>query len=229
MKCHVHPDVDSVDTCSTCKKPMCEQCRLDYDGKIVCKPCAMSLVDYFCPATEGGFDSWPAIGSNVTYVENSAPGSRLIKVVESRVKDRVAKVDLSAFPFSTARTNHRVIFEDGQEVFALCAIDALGVPSMTGRDTTLQSRCAECNRELRILIKHGRIISSDPENIAVYLNDGDLYGREVDTCCYPVNFFCSEDELYQWLWVHPDFESGEVYSLDDAFECCKNLFGNVPK
>ncbi len=38
----------------------------------------------------------------------------------SRKGDKIA----SAYPFSAAKTRHKVVFEDGHEVYALCAADA---------------------------------------------------------------------------------------------------------
>ena len=134
---------------------------------------------------------------------------------------------ISAYPFSVAKTNHRVMFDDGHEVFALCAIDALGIHSMLNQNTTIISRCTECDRELKIVIKDSQIVSSDPDTTVVYVNSGDMCGRVADTCCPHINFFCSEDDLYQWMWVNPEFEKGEVYSLNDALEYGKNIFGDM--
>lgn len=287
MKCYMHPKVDSVDTCTMCKKPMCEECKLDYDGKIVCKPCAMPLMNLFAPMIYGGCNSGPTDGDNITCMEYLPGGSRPIKILESTVKDRITKANLtsreddirkyilkcmakdgkppstarimkglsissasdvertivklhnadilcikdgriiSAYPFSVARTSHRVIFDDGHEVFALCAIDALGIHSMLNQDTTIISSCTECNQEIKIVIRGGRIILSNPESVVVYVNGGSGCGRVSDTCCPHINFFCSKDELYQWMWLNPEFENGEVYSLDDALEYGKKIFGNM--
>ena len=287
MKCYMHPDVDSVDTCTMCKKPMCAECKLDFNAKIVCKPCAMPMVNFLAGAIYGGCDTGPTDGGNVTCMEYLPPGSRLIKALESTVKDRITRANLtpqedeirkfilkvmakdgkppsiaqimkglsitsasdvertieklhhadilsksdgriiSAYPFSAAETHHRVVFDDGHEVFALCAIDALGIHSMLHENTTIISRCTECDRELKIVIKDSQIVSSDPDKTVVYVNSGDMCGRVADTCCPHINFFCSEDDLYQWMWVNPEFEKGEVYSLNDALEYGKNIFGDM--
>ena len=289
MKCYIHPGVDSVDTCTMCKKPMCAECKLDYDGKILCKPCAMPMVTFLSGMIYGGCDDGPKIGANVSFEEYVPPGSRLIKGLESTVKNRMTRADLtpqenairkyilngmakegkppasadiakglripsatdveraidklhdadiltkiddkiiSAYPFSIAKTNHMVIFEDGHEVYALCALDALGISSMTGQDTIIQSRCPESGQELKVVIKKGQIVSSQPENIVIYLNGRDTCGRVTDTSCPHINFFRSEEDIYQWMWVNPEFENGDVYLLKDAFEHSKRIFGDMLK
>lgn len=288
MKCYLHPDVDAVDKCTLCGREMCAECKLDYDGKIVCKPCAMPLMNLFGPLIYGGCDCGPAAG-NVTCKEYVPPGRRLIKALESTVRGRVARADLtpeedetrkfilksfakngkppsdqqiidelgirstadvertteklyhadilakkdgriiSSYPFSATETRHRVRFKDGHEVFALCAIDALGIHAMLGEDTTVISRCVECDRELRIVIEGSRIVSSIPEGIVACVNGGEACGRVSDTCCPYINFFCSDDELCQWMWTNPQFENGERYSLDEAVEYGRNIFGDMLK
>jgi hypothetical protein len=268
---------------------MCAECKLDFNGRIVCKPCAMPMVEFLSGTIYGGCDSGPTIGGNVTCAEYIPPERRIITSLRNTVMERVKKANLTpqeenirkyilksmakegkppsveeirielkinsistvesaiaklhdadilslntnkittVYPFSVARTNHRVIFDDGQEVYALCAIDALGIHSMLNRDTTIKSRCVECNRELTIVIKDGRIISADPENIVVYLNNRSDCNRVADTCCPHINFFCSKDELYQWIWVNPEFENGEICSLEDALECGIDIFKNLQK
>src|SRR5207253_7554575 len=44
-----------------------------------------------------------------------------------------------AYPFSGVPTRHRVQFEDGPAVWAMCAVDALGIPAMTGRNVAIAS------------------------------------------------------------------------------------------
>jgi hypothetical protein len=136
---------------------------------------------------------------------------------------------ISAYPFSVAKTNHRVIFDDGCEVYALCAIDALGIHSMLSRDTTIISRCIECNKELTIVIKDGRIISANPENMVVYVNIIKKWGSVANTGYPHINFFCSNDDLCQWMWINPEFENGVAYSLNDALECGVHIFGDMLK
>lgn len=39
MNCHYHPEKESKNFCSKCDKPLCEECSIDTNGKILCKDC----------------------------------------------------------------------------------------------------------------------------------------------------------------------------------------------
>ena len=39
MKCYVHPEVDSVGTCTSCGRSVCRDCAIETQGKIVCRNC----------------------------------------------------------------------------------------------------------------------------------------------------------------------------------------------
>ena len=43
------------------------------------------------------------------------------------------------YPFSAATTAHTVAIEGGPTVFAMCAVDALGIADMLGTDVTITS------------------------------------------------------------------------------------------
>lgn len=261
---------------------MCAECKLDYDGKIVCKPCAMPLVNFFAPMIGG---ACAHSSSNVTRDRSEKLIERIGTTVKSRVAhanlspeedeirkyilkeiaingkspsngqitkelkgislsfvedtiDKLNKADIlltrdgrviSSYPFSLIETSHKVTFNDGHEVYALCAIDALGIPYMMGADVAIRSMCPECDNEIGIVIKNGRIASHKPDGTIVYVSSGELCGHVADTCCPFMNFFCSETHLEQWKWENPEFKDGEAYTLDDAFEYGKSIFGDLMK
>lgn len=39
MNCHYHLEKESKNFCSKCDKPLCEECSIDTNGKILCKDC----------------------------------------------------------------------------------------------------------------------------------------------------------------------------------------------
>ena len=55
-----------------------------------------------------------------------------------------------AYPFAAAPTAFQVVLLDGEERYAVCAIDALGVPAMLGHPVTIRSRCHHCGEGLTI-------------------------------------------------------------------------------
>jgi hypothetical protein len=111
MKCYLHPDVDAVDKCTLCGREMCAECKLDYDGKIVCKPCAMPLMNLFGPLIYGGCDCGPAAG-NVTCKEYVPP--EVDRALESTVSKSLGvdaeEVDNSSWKVRK-RTSNEIIDE----------------------------------------------------------------------------------------------------------------------
>ena len=60
MKCHVHPESEAVDKCTICGQMICKDCRLDFDGKAVCKECAIPLSKVYasiCSGSAGALES----------------------------------------------------------------------------------------------------------------------------------------------------------------------------
>jgi len=58
------------------------------------------------------------------------------KLQQADLLSRNGEKIISAYPFSALEANHKVIFDDGHEVYALCATDALGIHFMLNKDIT---------------------------------------------------------------------------------------------
>lgn len=68
-------------------------------------------------------------------------------------KDMVVLLDgqvVLAYPFAGAPTRFRVVLPDGRERYAVCAVDALGIPPMLGQPVTIHSQCHHCGDPLRL-------------------------------------------------------------------------------
>ncbi len=46
MKCYIHNDVDAVGTCTSCGKPICQDCAQTVDGRLLCKDCALNVAGH---------------------------------------------------------------------------------------------------------------------------------------------------------------------------------------
>jgi len=57
-----------------------------------------------------------------------------------------------AYPFSAFATPFVVQLADGQERYACCAIDALGIAPMLGQRVRIQSRCHHCGEPLELWV-----------------------------------------------------------------------------
>jgi Alkylmercury lyase len=78
-------------------------------------------------------------------------GAVRVELTELHDKDllllRDGRVEL-AYPFSGAPTTFTVAWGQGEERFACCAIDALGIAPMLGRRIAIRSRCHHCQAPL---------------------------------------------------------------------------------
>ncbi len=133
---------------------------------------------------------------------------------------------ISAYPFSAQETAHKVLFDDGHQVYALCATDALGIHFMLDENITILSICPECQREMRIVVKAGQIDSRSPEGIIELVGASDGCGCAAEMICPYINFFCSKEHLEEWRKKNPELTNGETYSLSQALEHGKTIFGD---
>ncbi len=155
-----------------------------------------------------------------------------------RFLERLDKADIltveggeivSAYPFSAKPTRHKVVFPDGHEIYSLCATDALGIHFMLGEDISVRSRCPECEGKMRIDVKDGKIVSSEPESIVEFVSSGDHCGCTAKTFCPYMNFFCSKEHVEKWREKNPASARGEMYQLHQVLEHGKYIFGDFLK
>ncbi|MGH8068548.1 MAG: organomercurial lyase [Candidatus Entotheonellia bacterium] len=134
---------------------------------------------------------------------------------------------LSAYPFSGVSTVHRVLTDAGKALYAMCAMDALGIPFMLGLGASVRSACFFCQQPVRVDIAGGLLQRAHPAAIIVWFS-------ERDGCCVAksrcplMNFFCNEGHLQAWLAKSPN-EPGTSLSLMDALEVGKAAFGELLK
>lgn len=95
----------------------------------------------------------------------------------------------AAYPLSPMPTEQRVSWSAGPELFAMCAIDALGVSAMLNRPVIIEA--LEPVPGERVRVKVDRTVASwEPQTVVVYAGaDGDGCCPSVDETCSCVNFF----------------------------------------
>src|SRR5262249_13426435 len=130
---------------------------------------------------------------------------------------------VSAYPFSGSQTAHQVLLGEHRTRYAMCAIDALGMPLMLGQGACIRSTCFFCHTPVTIDIAGGVLQEVSPSTLAVWLS-------EQDGCCVaevrcPVmNFFCEEAHLQAWHTTTPQ-ERGRSLSVGEALEVGRAAFG----
>ncbi len=131
-----------------------------------------------------------------------------------------------AYPFSNEPTAHRVQLADGPQVYAMCAIDALGMPFMLKQEAKIRSACAQYSGEVQIQVQAGQITQQSPERILVWLPTVTERCVAALDLCPEVNFFCSPEHLKQWNAEHPEHH-GQLLTLAQALEYGRKTFATL--
>lgn len=140
-------------------------------------------------------------------------------------RDSVTGNILSAYPFSATPTNHRVFFGENRQVFAMCAIDALGIPFMLDTDATINSMCSLCGKVVSIGIANGQIITNSEDLVVIYTAPQAECCAATELCPF-INFFCSTTHAKDWQDSQPHLET-KTLTLSEALELAKVAFGNL--
>ncbi len=169
----------------------------------------------------------------------------------------------AAYPFSGVPTLHRVaLFADHGadrpqppdqaevQVFAMCALDALGIPLMLQRSVRIASSDALSGEPVRVTVRRPREMDGrsaaiaiadwqvewDPAEMVVYARPE---GHEVEhdagrciaegTCCPVTNFFSSPAHASEWIARQAAAGSldGLVLGRAEALARAQALFGGV--
>lgn len=131
----------------------------------------------------------------------------------------------AAYPFSATPTAHRVRLTDGTEVWAMCAIDALGIPDMLGTDAVINSSDPVTGETITITSTSGQMIWQ-PSTAVVYVGQRSGPGPAADVACGALNFFTSRDTARSWVEQHPDY-SGKVIDQAHAETLGRSIFDSL--
>ncbi len=133
---------------------------------------------------------------------------------------------MAAYPFSGSETAHIVTLkrEGYKKIYAMCAIDALGICFMFNCDVSIDSMCNHCGEKIYVEIKDNKIISLKPKNTLVWCD------REYSCCaatslCKNTNFFYSERHFAEWRNNNPNGK-GNLLEITEAFYLGKLFFEN---
>ncbi len=171
------------------------------------KPCCLELAPLEKAALGHIFRSIIQSGNAATVDELRVYMDKSEKNVKG-ILDDLEKKDLllrrkgtqnivSIYPFSLRPTKHKVILEDGKRLFAMCAVDALGVPNMFKKDVKVISECARCGQKVTVEVKNQEIAAKSHPQIMIW-NLEAREGTAAETCCPIINFFCSDDHFREW-------------------------------
>lgn len=133
---------------------------------------------------------------------------------------------VGAYPLSERDTGHRVEI-DGHALNAMCAVDALGVGAMYGRDARVESSCRACGAPITVELGDGgaALGPASPAEPVVWFGLDYRTGCAATSLCTVIVFFCGAAHFERWRGDNPG-AAGHRLSLAEAFEAAKALFGN---
>jgi alkylmercury lyase len=128
-----------------------------------------------------------------------------------------------AYPFSGVPTGHRVQLAGAPGVWAMCAIDALGIPQMTGRDGTLTAADPHSSEPVRVEVTDRTWRWNPPATTVLMAQAGTCDSSALCSCPH-VNFFAHADNARSYVERHPDL-TGQLLDQPTAVELAGMVFG----
>jgi Alkylmercury lyase len=133
----------------------------------------------------------------------------------------------AVYPFSGRPTRHRVWIDGRAEpVFAMCALDALGIAPMLNLPVEILSRDPASGGEVWVRFDPGDGAWWEPETAVVLDGRTAPGGPSFQTCCGAINFFASGENALAYLVAHPGL-SGHPLTLPEAIDAGAAIFGEM--
>ena len=131
-----------------------------------------------------------------------------------------------AYPFSGSPTRQQVELDGFPALYAMCAIDALGIPAMAGRDGRIAATDPQNGAPVVISVQRGQWRWTPAEAVVVFacaVGCGtDCESWEV--MCPHTTFHASRDSARAYLAAHDGID-GEILDPQTAIEAGRRNFG----
>jgi alkylmercury lyase len=128
-----------------------------------------------------------------------------------------------AYPFSGRPTAHTVHLIGRPPVAAMCAIDALGIPLMTGSDGVIDSADPGTGTPIRIERRDDEWIWQ-PATAVVVIGHSDCGGTLANTVCRSITFHTNPQDAQAHLDNHPELHA-VIVGQADAIALADYAFG----
>lgn len=126
------------------------------------------------------------------------------------------------YPFSTAPTAHGIVI-DGRQRYAMCSIDALGIPAMIGEELEITGRCAICDRAIAIRVAPGAILTATPPETRVVARRDEAEPAFAACCPFTV-FVCGQEHADRFA---RRLAGTHALSLGEALIHAEDIFGGL--
>jgi hypothetical protein len=131
-----------------------------------------------------------------------------------------------AYPFSGTPTRQQVELDGFPAVYAMCAIDALGLPAMAGRDGQITATDPCDDGPVQVSVRGRTWRWSPPDAVVVYGRAADC-GTDCgswEAMCPHTTFHASRDSAQAYLAARPGVD-GEVLGQQAAIDLGRHIFG----
>jgi alkylmercury lyase len=130
-----------------------------------------------------------------------------------------------AYPFSGRPTAHIVHLVGHPPVAAMCAIDALGIPLMTGTDGVIDSADPDSGLPIRIE-RRGAEWTWQPATAVVVIGHTDCTGTLANTMCRSITFHTNPQDAQAHRDNHPELRA-VIVGQRDAIALADYAFGTL--
>lgn len=153
-----------------------------------------------------------------------SPALRALADAELVFTDTEATTVTGGVPFAANNaSSHRVQITGGPAVAANCAVDALGIPAMLGRDAEIHSTDPHSGQPVVVTSLQG-VWQWQPESAVVFVGSNGS-GPLTQSCCPVINFFTDEDNARAYQRQH--HLDGDVLTMPEAAEAGALVFGDL--
>lgn len=154
-----------------------------------------------------------------------SPALRALTDTELIFTDTERTAVTGGVPFAANNDSaHRVHIAGGPAVAANCAVDALGIPAMLGRDAEIHSTDPH-NGEPVVATSRAGTWQWQPESAVVFVGSNGSSGPLTQSCCPVINFFTDEDNARAYQRQH--HLDGDVLTMPEAAEAGALVFGDL--
>jgi hypothetical protein len=131
-----------------------------------------------------------------------------------------------AYPFSGTPTRQQVELDNFPAVYAMCAIDALGIPAMTGRDGRITAADPRDGAPVVVSVRGGQWRWTPATAVVVFgsIRDCGTDCGPWEVMCPSTTFHASRDSAQAYLAARGDID-GQILDQDAAVERGRRNFG----
>lgn len=140
-------------------------------------------------------------------------------------RDPASGAITTAYPFSGVPTPHRVRLASGVDVFAMCAIDALGIAFMLDTGIGVRSLEPSSGEPIEVSLAADGTARWSPDELVVVA--GCVGTGDSADCCCPHTNFAASPARGEALLEKLDDRRGYVLSMPEAIESARQAFGTL--